>query len=135
MSRREALTVPEKGTDVQSDKTTFRRRTARFVVAGALITVPLSAFAVTAHAQTATDAPVEFETTTVAGEATPEATEIHDRRPDHPGRPGQTIIIPGPDAHPGGPRIEHREYREDPGPDHGPRIFHHRPSTGSASIS
>ncbi|MEU8895176.1 hypothetical protein [Nocardia sp. NPDC048505] len=128
---------------MQSKKNTFRRRAARFVVAGALVTVPLGALAVTANAQAPTDEPLELETTTVAGETVPEGTEIHERWtpavPALPGPqgPGQTIIIPGPAdsvparPHPGGPRVEYRER-----PEQGP-TFHlqHRPPTGSAGSS
>ncbi|WP_194816666.1 hypothetical protein [Nocardia sp. XZ_19_385] len=124
--------------------TTFRRRAAQFVVAGALVTIPLSTLAVTANAQTPTDAPVEFEAETITT-ASPDAAAVSDRRlPALPTRPGpgpdhsQTIIIPGPGAnavpalpYPGGPRVEYRE-----GPEQGPTLhLHHRPSTGSAGSS
>ncbi|MEV6274732.1 hypothetical protein [Nocardia sp. NPDC051832] len=126
-----------------NSKTTFRRRAARTVVAAALVTVPLGALAVTANAQSPTDGPVEFETTTVTNEALPEGTEITDGwEPARPGPrpdPRQTIIIPGPGhgqavpalPYPGGPRVEYRE-----GPEQGPTLhLHQRPSTGSAGSS
>ncbi|MFC9893200.1 hypothetical protein ACFVMC_05865 [Nocardia sp. NPDC127579] len=120
---------------MHTDKRKFRRHAVRVMVAGALVTVPLGALAVTANAQAPTDEPVELETVTTEA---PEGAEIHgDWRPRPGPDPRQTIIIPGPaeamPAHPypGGPRVE---YREDH-PEHGPTIHLHRPPTGSAGSS
>ncbi|MEV0249830.1 hypothetical protein AB0H76_24735 [Nocardia sp. NPDC050712] len=125
-----------------TDKKTFRRRAARVIIAGALVTVPLGALAVTANAQAPTDDPVDFANT-VTTEA-PEGTEINDNRwrpaipaLPTPGDPSQTIVInpggpgPGPDSVPARPHHPRGDH-----PEQGP-TFHlqHRPATGSAGSS